>query len=66
VIVTFDNDLRDKVLRGRCRCLHLRPPERTARQRVAAAYDEISSLFVDQEAALVVLSREGDAGKLSG
>jgi predicted nuclease of predicted toxin-antitoxin system len=59
VIVTFDRDLRDKVLRGRCRCLHVRPPERTARQRLADAYDEIVQLFSVGRYELVTLAREG-------
>ena len=45
IVVTFDKDLRDKVRRGGCRCLQVRPPERTARNRMAAAYHEIVSLF---------------------
>jgi hypothetical protein len=58
VIVTFDRDLCNKVIRGNCRCLHVRPSERTARQRLANAYLEIVTLF-DQDCALVALASDG-------
>ena len=41
VLVTFDPDLRNKALRGQCQVLHVRTPERTARQRLADAMDVI-------------------------
>jgi hypothetical protein len=46
------------VIRGNCRCLHVRPSERTARQRLANAYLEIVTLF-DQDCALVALASDG-------
>jgi hypothetical protein len=61
IIVTFDKDLRDKVLRGRCRCLHIRSPERTARQRLAAAYERILALLQNPRCELVTLTRDGAA-----
>jgi Domain of unknown function (DUF5615) len=45
VVVTFDRDLRDKSLRGGCACLQVRPPERTARDRLAAAYAKVVDLL---------------------
>ena len=65
VIVTFDNDLRDKVVRGECRCLHMRPPERTARQRLADVHEQVVALFVLQRASLVVIERDGSASNQS-
>lgn len=41
IIVTFDRDLRDSAIRSGCACLHVRAPERTARRRIAAAYQAI-------------------------
>ena len=56
-VVTFDRDLRDKSLRGGCRCLQIRPPERTARDRLAAAYASVLDCFGRQNRPLVVLGR---------
>jgi hypothetical protein len=58
VIVTFDRDLCNKVIRGNCRCLHVRTPEKTARQRLADGYSQIVALF-DQGCALVTLVSDG-------
>ena len=58
-VVTFDRDLRDKSLRGGCNCLHIRPPERTARDRVAAAYASIVDCFGRQNRPLTTLRPNG-------
>jgi predicted nuclease of predicted toxin-antitoxin system len=60
VIVTFDRDLRDKSLRGGCACLQVRPPERTARDRLAAAFGQIVELLYRGDL-LVVLQPDGTA-----
>ncbi len=59
VVVTFDKDLRDSALRGRCRCLHIRPPERTARQRLADAHAVIVHCFLAQACELATLASDG-------
>jgi predicted nuclease of predicted toxin-antitoxin system len=43
VLVTFDSDLRDKARRGQCQVLHIRAPERTARQRLAAVIEVVTA-----------------------
>jgi len=58
-VVTFDRDLRDKSLRGGCKCLHIRPPERTARDRVAAAYAAIVDCFGGQNRPLTTVRPDG-------
>ena len=58
-VVTFDKDLRDKSLRGGCKCLHIRPPERTARDRIATAYTEIVDCFGQQNRPLTIVRRNG-------
>jgi hypothetical protein len=61
VVVTFDRHLRDKTRRGGCRCLHVRPPERSARERLAGAYDEVIRLFTEDTCELVTLAADGSA-----
>lgn len=58
-VFTFDRDLRDKSLRGGCRCLHIRPPERTARDRLAQAYGAVIDCF-ERNRPYVRLTREGN------
>lgn len=58
VIVTFDPDFRSSAYRKGARCLHIRPPERTARQRLARHYRETVALFW-QGASLVTLPADG-------
>lgn len=58
IIVTFDPDFRRAIRRRGGRCLHVRPPERTARARVAENYDEIVRLF-HERARLVTLPTDG-------
>lgn len=57
-VVTFDRDLRDSVVRSGCPCLHIRPPERTARSRAAAAYEPIRSAL-EAGHRLVTVTRTG-------
>jgi len=59
VIVTFDRDFRSAVQRQGARCLHIRPPERTARRRLREEYEAVIALFLGG-ALLVTLPREGD------
>jgi predicted nuclease of predicted toxin-antitoxin system len=47
VVVTFDLDFRDAVLRAGCRCLCIRAPELTARERLAAQYDDVIQLLLN-------------------
>ena len=54
VIVTFDPDFRKAIKRRGGRCLHVRPPERTARERLATYYREVIGFFADR-ARLVTL-----------
>jgi predicted nuclease of predicted toxin-antitoxin system len=58
VIVTFDPDFRRGTLRKGARCLHIRPPERTARRRLARHYRAVVDLFW-QGVLLVTLPAEG-------
>jgi rRNA-processing protein FCF1 len=58
VLVTFDNDLRNKGLRGGCQVLHIRGPEITARERLAAAYDGARTPLAAGKR-LVTLHRDG-------
>jgi predicted nuclease of predicted toxin-antitoxin system len=58
VIVTFDLDFRSSVRRKGARCLHIRPPERTARRRLAEWYREVIDLF-SEGARLVTLPTDG-------
>jgi predicted nuclease of predicted toxin-antitoxin system len=58
VIVTFDPDFRSSLLRKGARCLHIRPPERTARRRLATHYDGVMELFWEG-AFLVTLPGDG-------
>lgn len=58
VLVTFDPDLRNKALRGQCQVLHVRTPERTARQRLADAMDAIVARL-NLGHRLVTLKRDG-------
>jgi hypothetical protein len=59
IVITFDKHLRDKLRRGGCRCLHVRPPERTARNRMAGAYEEMVKLFGEENCQLVTLAGDG-------
>lgn len=61
IIVTFDRDLQSKAWRANCRCLHLRGRERTARRRLAAAYDEVIRLFQQEASRLVTVTAAGTA-----
>jgi len=58
VIVTFDTDFRSAARRKGARCLHIRPPERTARERLREHYREIVDLIWDG-ADLVTLPPDG-------
>ena len=58
VIVTFDPDFRSSARRQGARCLHIRPPERTARRRLSDRYSEVVDLFWEG-AVLVTLPTEG-------
>jgi hypothetical protein len=58
VVVSFDPDIR-RVVRGcGARCLHIHPPERTARERLARYYREVIEHF-DHRAHLVTLPKGG-------
>lgn len=59
VIVTFDSDFRRSIRRRGARCLHIRPPERTARPRLAEHYPEVVRLF-NERGRLVTLPRYGE------
>jgi predicted nuclease of predicted toxin-antitoxin system len=59
VIVTFDPDFRSSARRRGARCLHIRPPERTARRRLAEHFQAVINLFW-QGALLVTLPTEGE------
>ena len=65
VVVTFDRDFRSAVVRGGCRCLHILPPERSARQRLAAHYSETIRLLFGA-ARLVSLPSDGPPQGQSG
>jgi predicted nuclease of predicted toxin-antitoxin system len=58
VIVTFDPDFRSSARRQGARCLHVRPPERTARPRLVTYYRAVVDLFWDG-ALLVTVPTEG-------
>jgi predicted nuclease of predicted toxin-antitoxin system len=59
VIVTFDPDMRRVIRRrGEGRCLYVRPPELTARARLAEHYNAVIDLFV-RRARLVTLPPAG-------
>jgi predicted nuclease of predicted toxin-antitoxin system len=58
VLVTFDADLRDKALRGQCQVLHVRTPERTARDRLAQRMDDVAARLLRGHS-LVTLLRDG-------
>lgn len=60
VVVTFDLDFRDSVLRAGCRCLCIRTPELTARERLTAQYNEVVQLLASG-ARLVTLPAKGAA-----
>ena len=60
IVVTFDLDFRDAVLRAGCRCLCIRTPELTARERLAVQYSEILRIFVDG-GRLATIPQRGDA-----
>jgi predicted nuclease of predicted toxin-antitoxin system len=59
VIVTFDPDFRSSARRKGARCLHIRPPERTARRRLAEYFDAVIAFFWDG-ALLVTLPARGE------
>jgi predicted nuclease of predicted toxin-antitoxin system len=58
IIVTFDRHFRSAARRQGARCLHIRPPERTARRRLREHYETVITLFWEGEP-LVTLPREG-------
>jgi predicted nuclease of predicted toxin-antitoxin system len=60
VIVTFDLDFRDSVLRAGCPCLCIRGRELTARQRLAAEYKHVVQLLT-AGAPLVTVPDKGAA-----
>lgn len=45
VVVTFDRDFRNALVRRGCRCLHIEGQERTARRRLADHYRSVVDLF---------------------
>lgn len=59
VIVTFEPDFRRRARQGGPACLHIRTPERTARERLADHYREVMEHFKDH-ARLVTLPRSGE------
>jgi predicted nuclease of predicted toxin-antitoxin system len=59
VIVTFDPHFRSSARRRGARCLHISPPERTARRRLANHFRAVMDLFWEG-ALLVTLPREGE------
>jgi predicted nuclease of predicted toxin-antitoxin system len=59
VIVTFDPDFRRSIVRRGARCLHVRTPERTARQRLADHYYGVVKHF-NERARLVTLPADGE------
>jgi predicted nuclease of predicted toxin-antitoxin system len=59
VILTFDPDLRSSSLRGGCQCLHIRPRESTARERLKARYAEVVQLLTTG-CKLVTIHPKGD------
>jgi predicted nuclease of predicted toxin-antitoxin system len=58
VVVTFDPDLRTRVRRRGCPCLHIRTPEITAAERLRQHYEAIITLFREGHP-LVTLPLEG-------
>ena len=58
ILITFDADLRDKALRGECRVLHIKTPERSARDRLGAVVDEVIGHFAGGSR-LVTIRRNG-------
>jgi predicted nuclease of predicted toxin-antitoxin system len=58
VIVTFDRDFRSSARRKHARCVHIHPPERTAKDRVARHYREVVRL-IWSGAELVTLPADG-------
>jgi predicted nuclease of predicted toxin-antitoxin system len=60
IVVTFDLDFRDAVLRAGCRCLCIRTPELTARERLAAHYDSVVRILA-QGSRLATVPARGEA-----
>ena len=58
VIVTFDPDFRSGARRKGAHCLHIRPPERTARRRIRTHYQAVVDLLWEG-ALLVTLPAQG-------
>jgi predicted nuclease of predicted toxin-antitoxin system len=58
VVVTFDPDIRRAIRRCGARCLHIHPPELTARARLAGHYREVIQHFAER-GHLVTLPRKG-------
>jgi hypothetical protein len=58
VVVSFDPDIRRSIRRCGARCLHIHPPERTARARLADHYRDVVQHFANR-AHLVTLPRNG-------
>jgi hypothetical protein len=59
VIVTFDPHFRASARRGGARCLHIQPPERTARNRLAEYHADVVRLFLEARERLVTLPIAG-------
>jgi predicted nuclease of predicted toxin-antitoxin system len=60
VVVTFDRDFRNALVRRGCRCLHIEGQERTARRRLADHYRSVVDLFYNGKRE-VVLPANGPA-----
>jgi hypothetical protein len=58
VVFSFDPDIRRVIRRCGARCLHIHPPERTARERLAEHYRGVVRHF-NARAHLVTLPRSG-------
>jgi predicted nuclease of predicted toxin-antitoxin system len=60
IVVTFDLDFRDAVLRAGCRCLCIRTPELSARERLAAQYKPVTRIL-REGGRLATVPAQGDA-----
>jgi predicted nuclease of predicted toxin-antitoxin system len=60
VIVTFDRDFRNSMVRRGCRCLHIEGAERSARPRLTEHYLSVVDLFYAGKRD-VILPAEGPA-----
>jgi predicted nuclease of predicted toxin-antitoxin system len=59
IVVTFDHDFRRSVVRKGCRCLHIRAPERTARDRLSDAHREVVARYAAGERDVRLLASGG-------